>query len=97
MTTIENTAHGIEQIEQIGRRDHSVTAEYRIFGPPGTGKTTHVTRQIRNAADKYGANAVLVTNFSRTAAAELISRDLPVSPDRVGTLHSHCYHALGGP
>jgi superfamily I DNA/RNA helicase len=40
---------------------------------------------------------VLVTSFSRAAAAELSGRDLPVSSDRVGTLHSHCWHALGGP
>lgn len=38
-----------------------------------------------------------MTSFSRTAAAELAGRDLPISPDRIGTLHSHCYHALGGP
>ena len=40
---------------------------------------------------------MLVTSFSRAAAAELAGRDLPISPDRVGTLHSHCWHALGGP
>jgi len=40
---------------------------------------------------------VLVTSFSRTAAAELAGRDVPISPDRIGTLHSHCYHALGAP
>jgi DNA helicase-2/ATP-dependent DNA helicase PcrA len=40
---------------------------------------------------------VLVTSFSRTAAAELAGRDLPISPDKIGTLHSHCFHALGGP
>ena len=38
-----------------------------------------------------------MTSYSRTAAAELAGRDLPIAPDRVGTLHSHCYHALGGP
>lgn len=39
----------------------------------------------------------MITSFSRAAAAELAGRDLPVAPDRVGTLHSHCYHALGRP
>ncbi len=39
----------------------------------------------------------MITSFSRAAAAELAGRDLPVYPDRVGTLHSHCYHALGRP
>jgi superfamily I DNA/RNA helicase len=40
---------------------------------------------------------VLVTSFSRAAAAELANCDLPIHPDRLGTLHSHCFHALGGP
>ncbi len=38
-----------------------------------------------------------MTSFSRAAAAELVGRDLPISRDRVGTLHSHCWHALGRP
>jgi superfamily I DNA/RNA helicase len=84
-------------LDEIGQRDHSVTSEYRIFGPPGTGKTTNLTRQIRRAVERYGPDSVLVTSFSRAAAAELAGRDLPVEPDRVGTLHSHCYHALGAP
>lgn len=84
-------------IEGIGQQDHSVTSEYRIFGPPGCGKTTSLTRQVRRAVDRYGAEGVLVTSFSRAAAAELAGRDLPVAPDRVGTLHSHCWHALGRP
>lgn len=84
-------------IEGIGQQDHSRTAEYRIFGPPGCGKTTSLTRQIRRAVDRYGAESVLVTSFSRAAAAELAGRDLPIAHDRIGTLHSHCWHALGGP
>ena len=47
--------------------------------------------------ERYGPNAILVTSYSRAAAHELAGRDLPVDPDRVGTLHSHCFHALGGP
>ena len=93
----ENEQRATGNLEEIGRRDHEVTSEYRIFGPPGTGKTTNLTRQIARAADRYGPESILVTSFSRAAAAELAGRDLPVSPDRVGTLHSHCWHALGGP
>jgi integrase len=91
----EQSAAG--RLEEIGRRDHEITSEYRIFGPPGTGKTTSLTRQIQRAVDRFGPDAVLVTSFSRAAAAELAGRDLPISSDRVGTLHSHCWHALGGP
>jgi DNA helicase-2/ATP-dependent DNA helicase PcrA len=82
---------------EIGQRDHSITGEYRIFGPPGTGKTTKLTRQISRAIDRFGRDSVLMTSFSRAAAAELAGQDLPVSPDRIGTLHSHCWHALGRP
>ena len=84
-------------LEEIGRRNHDITAEYRIYGPPGCGKTTNLSRQIQHAVNRYGADSVLVTSFSRTAAAELAGRDLPIAPDRIGTLHSHCWHALGGP
>jgi len=84
-------------LEGIGQQDHSVTSEYRIFGPPGTGKTTNLSRQIRRAVERSGPDNVLVTSFSRTAATELAGRDLPIKADRIGTLHSHCYHALGEP
>jgi len=84
-------------LQDIGSRDHSITSEYRIWGPPGTGKTTNLTRQIRRAVDRFGPDSVLVTSFSRAAAAELAGRDLPISPERIGTLHAHCYRALGAP
>ena len=95
MTQSEEQATGA--LEEIGQRDHSVTAEYRIFGAPGCGKTTSITRQIRRAVEKHGTDAVLVTSYSRAAAAELAGRDLPIALDRIGTLHSHCYHAIGRP
>jgi len=84
-------------LDEIGERDHEITSEYRIFGPPGTGKTTSLQRQVQRAVERFGPDSVLVTSFSRAAAAELAGRDLPVSPDRIGTLHSHCWHVLGGP
>ena len=86
-----------ERLDGIGLQDHSVTAEYRIFGPPGTGKTTNLTRQIQRAVDRFGDSSVLVTSFSKAAAAELTNRDTPIDLDRIGTLHSHCFHALGKP
>ena len=86
-----------EALESIGQHQDSEGAEYRILGPPGCGKTTNTARQVRRAVEKYGENSVLVTSFSRTAAAELAGRELPIPPSQVGTLHSHCYRALGHP
>jgi superfamily I DNA/RNA helicase len=94
---MQHDAGSDEQLSGIGRRDHTETAEYRVFGPPGTGKTTHLSRQICHAAKRFGPNSVLVTSFSKAAAAELTGRELPISSDRVGTLHSHCWRALGRP
>jgi superfamily I DNA/RNA helicase len=72
-------------------------AEARIWGPPGCGKTTYLSRQIARAAEKYGDSSILVTSFTRAAAVELAGRNLPIVEENVGTLHSHCYRALGGP
>lgn len=74
-----------------------MTNEYRIIGPPGTGKTTYTARQVARAVDKYGAEKVLVTSFTKAAAVELAGRDLPVHPAQVGTLHAHCYRSLSNP
>jgi DNA helicase II / ATP-dependent DNA helicase PcrA len=73
-----------------------VTGEYRIFGPPGTGKTSYLKRQIDHAATRFGNERVMVTSFTKAAAAEIASRDLNISREQVGTLHSFCYRALGG-
>lgn len=96
----EQHSHDDEQLERIpsiAAAAGDKTREFRIFGPPGTGKTTNVSRQITRAVNRFGSDSVLVTSFSRAAAAELASRDLPLSPDRVGTLHAHCWRSLGSP
>jgi hypothetical protein len=71
--------------------------EYRIFGPPGTGKTTTASKWIRRAAEVNGSAAVLVASFTKAAAVELAGRDLPIGKDQIGTLHAHGYRALGKP
>ncbi len=81
----------------IGLRDHSETSEYRIFGPPGTGKTTELARHILHAVDRFGEKSVLATSFSKATAAELAGRDTPLGSNQIGTLHSHCFHGLGQP
>jgi superfamily I DNA/RNA helicase len=84
-------------LDGIGQMDHSVTSEYRILGPPGTGKTTRTAALVRQAVEKYETSAILVTSFSRAAAAELANRELAIGPAQLGTLHSICFHALGRP
>jgi len=83
--------------ETIGLRDHSQTNEYRIFGPPGTGKTRSATCHINRSVDRLGSNSVMATSFTRAAAIELTGRDALIDPDRIGTLHSFCFQALGKP
>ncbi|HYP14125.1 MAG TPA: hypothetical protein VEQ63_09390 [Bryobacteraceae bacterium] len=52
-----------EALSSIGQRDHSVRLEYRIFGRPGTGKTTNLARQIHRTVQPFGPESVLVTSF----------------------------------
>jgi len=68
-----------------------------VVGPPGTGKTTHLANCVRDAVRDRGPDAVMITSLTRTAAAEIVGRDLPLRKESVGTLHAHAYHALGRP
>jgi superfamily I DNA/RNA helicase len=88
---------GTGALESVGQMDHEITSEYRILGPPGTGKTTATSELVGRAIRKYGSGEVLVTSFSRAAAAELADCDLPIGPNQLGTLHSLCFRALGQP
>ena len=79
--------------------------EFRIFGPPGTGKTSRLaTRDVPRAVDRFGPEKVMITSFTRAAAAEIASKKsretglpIEVAEQNVGTLHSICYHAMGQP
>ena len=71
--------------------------EMRVFGPPGTGKTTGLERRIAAAVKRYGRNGVLVSSFTRAASAEISGRGIDVNPDNVGTLHAICYRMLSHP
>lgn len=76
---------------------HHSTNEFRVFGPPGCGKTTTLSRLIAGACQSYGSEAVLVSSFTRAAARELVGRELPLDESRIGTLHALCYRALERP
>lgn len=70
--------------------------EIRLFGPPGTGKTTKLAMEIvPNLAEKYGAEKIMLTSFTKAAAKELGARISGVG--NLGTLHSICYKALNNP
>jgi DNA helicase-2/ATP-dependent DNA helicase PcrA len=69
--------------------------EHRLFGPPGTGKTTQLTHWIQQTAQRHGSDCMMVASFTRAAAAELGGRKLPIAHDRIGTLHSHAFRAIG--
>lgn len=71
--------------------------EYRIWGPPGTGKTRALKDLVTLAAQEYGSARVLVTSFSKAAATELAGRGLPIDKAQIGTLHALCYRELGNP
>lgn len=64
-----------------------------LFGPPGTGKTTTLSRWARQAAEKYGGENIMICSLTRTAAHEIRSRETDVPEQNVGTLHAHAYRA----
>ena len=77
---------------------------YIIWGPPGCGKTTFLSKQVRAIARDNPVEAsyikrepVAVCSLARAAAAEVAGRDLPISKQQVGTLHSFAYRQLDYP
>lgn len=71
--------------------------EYRIFGPPGTGKTTRLVDMIQETIDKFGPYCIMVGSFSLAAKAELMRRKIDLPDDQIGTLHSISYRLIGSP
>lgn len=83
--------------------DANYSGTYAVIGPPGTGKTTWLTSQVRAIVERFksstfeGNSPVLVSSLTKTAAAEVAGRDLPIPRDAIGTLHSHAFRSLGRP
>jgi DNA helicase-2/ATP-dependent DNA helicase PcrA len=71
--------------------------EHRVFGPPGTGKTTFLSKAVNATARSRGTSRMVVASFTRAAAEEIAGRGLHVDQQHVGTLHSLAYRALDRP
>jgi DNA helicase-2/ATP-dependent DNA helicase PcrA len=80
--------------------------EFRVIGPPGCGKTTYLSGQVKARVDRWCGDTglppsdctdVLVSSLTKAAAAEVVGRGLAIDPKQIGTLHSHCARALGSP
>ena len=80
---------------RLKKPDSGPQYEFRVIGPPGCGKTTWLGLQVGEAVEH--GQSVLVASLTRAAAMELVSRSLPIPPEYTGTLHSHCFRALGYP
>jgi len=71
--------------------------EFRVLGPPGTGKTTELSTRVEARVKKHGSESVLVMSLTRAAAAEVVKRDLPIDREQIGTLHAHAFRSLDAP
>jgi len=80
----------------------NLSGTYVIWGPPGTGKTTLLAKQVDKIVretptrDDY-TSPVSVCSLTRTAAAEIAGRGLSVKKHQIGTLHALAYRRLGIP
>jgi|GEM_PF-525135 len=70
---------------------------FLVLGPPGTGKTTKLTKWLTEQASLYGGENVMACSYTRAAAAELAGRDLNIPKENLGTLHALCYRHLDNP
>ena len=71
-------------------------AEFRVVGPPGTGKTTFLAHQVEQWATQHPPERMVLTSYTRAAAAVLAGR-VGVPRENIATLHALCYRAIGRP
>lgn len=69
---------------------------HAIYGPPGTGKTTDMLRLVGEAKDRgYNANEIGFFSFTKAAASEALKRLGLTRSDKISTLHSLAFRAVG--
>lgn len=56
-----------------------------------------MSRLVTEACQEYGSEQVLAASFTRTAARELVRRELPMNDHQIGTLHALCYRVMDRP
>ena len=69
--------------------------EYRVYGPPGTGKTRYLTDKALTGVRMFGAPKVMISSYTKAAAAEIAARAVGVPEKNIGTLHSFAMRSIG--
>ena len=73
---------------------------YKCIGPPGTGKTEYLMRQVERACEKYFAKDIGFVSFTTASVSEAkdrIQKKLNITwkeIPNVRTIHSHCFNLL---
>lgn len=69
---------------------------YALFGPPGTGKTTEMLRLVEEAKTRgIPATEIGFFSFTKAAAGEALRRLGLTRSDKIATLHSLAFRAMG--
>lgn len=70
----------------------------KLFGPPGTGKTTTLSESVRKAVNlRQDMSCTLIASLTNAAAKRIAGENLPVNTSLIGTLHALCYREMNHP
>ena len=71
--------------------------EYRIKGPPGSGKTRYLIERSDEAVERFGPDRVMMTTFTKAGSQTMRERSSSGYSHLRGTLHAHCFRILDRP